>query len=475
MTETAVRGGECDLLVRGGLVTAAHGTGVMDVAITGGLISGVGSGPWTARRTIDATNLVVLPGGVDAHTHLNSNWPFEDERRPADDFESGTRAALAGGITTICDFTYTLGAESLGEAIVRVQASAAARSHADFALHVAVTTLAGDVAAQVPEVIAAGFPSFKFYTQLEDYACRGADYLDLLEVIGACGGIAMFHCEDRALLQYGAAALRRSGRMPPRHYPAAKPSEVETAATAQALCYAAAAGVPAYIVHLSAGPALDQVLAARTRGARVYAETRPLYLHLTADCFDADDADAALFIGTPPLRDQADRNRLWTALGSGEIDTVGSDHVGFTRAQKYQPGDTFETVPKGMANMATMIQMLYSEGVLKNRLTMEQLVAVVAENPARIFGLYPRKGAIAVGADADLCILDPALTRPVSARAAHSAADFDVFEGWQVTGWPVQTVLRGQVAYADGKVAAKPGSGRLVKGIAAGTAQMTGR
>jgi dihydropyrimidinase len=125
--------------------------------------------------------------------------------------------------------------------------------------------------------------------------------------------------------------------------------------------------------------------------------------------------------------------------------------------------------------MATMIPMLYSEGVLKNRLTMEQLVAVVAENPARIFGLYPRKGAIAVGADADLCILDPALTRPVSARAAHSAADFDVFEGWKVTGWPVQTVLRGQVAYADGKVAAKPGSGRLVKGIAAGTAQMTGR
>jgi dihydropyrimidinase len=475
MTETASHGGECDLLVRGGLVVAAHGTGVMDIAISGELISGVGIGPWTARHTIDATNLVVLPGGVDAHTHLNRNWPFEDERRPADDFESGTKAALAGGITTVCDFTYTLGPESLGEAITRVQADAAAKSHSDFALHVAVTTLAGDVAAQVPEVIAAGFPSFKFYTQLDDYACKGAGYLHLLETIGASGGIAMFHCEDRALLQYGAAALYRSGRTPPRYYPAAKPSEVEIAATAQALCYATAAGVPAYIVHLSAGPALDQVLAARARGARVYAETRPLYLHLTASRFDADDADAALFIGTPPLRDEADRTRLWAALGSGEIDTVGSDHVGFTRAQKYRPGDTFETVPKGMSNMATMIAMLYSEGVLKNRLTLEQLAAVVAENPARIFGLYPRKGAIAAGSDADLCILDPALTRPVSARAAHSAADFDVYEGWQVTGWPVQTVLRGQVAYADGKVAAKPGSGRLVNGIAARQHTRTGR
>jgi dihydropyrimidinase len=474
MTESVTPGGECDLLVRGGLVVAAHGTGVMDVAITRGVISGLGPGPWTARHTLDAAGLVVLPGGVDAHTHLNSDWPFEDERRPADDFESGTRAALAGGITTVCDFAYTLGAESLSEAITRVQADAAAGSHADFALHVAVTTLDGDVFAQVPGVIAEGFPSFKFYTQLDDYVAQGAAYLRLLQVIGACGGIAMFHCEDRALLQYGAAALRDSGRLQPRHYPAAKPAEVEIAATAQALCYAAAAGVPAYIVHLSAGAVLDQVQAARARGARVYAETRPLYLYLTAGRFAVDDADAALFIGTPPLRGEGDRQRLWAALGSGEIDTVGSDHVGFTRAQKYQPGDTFETVPKGMSNLETMIPMLYSEGVLANRLTLEQLAAVVAGNPARIFGLYPRKGVIAVGSDADLCLLDPQLTRPVSARDAHSAGDFDAFEGWPVTGWPVQTILRGQIAYSDGQVAVGPGAGRLVKGSATGQAGESG-
>jgi dihydropyrimidinase len=460
--------GECDLLVRGGLVVAAHGTGIMDIAITGERISGIldtrGSGPVSARHVIDATGLVVLPGGVDAHTHLNSNWPFADERTPADDFESGTKAALAGGITTVCDFVYTLDAESLSQATARVQDDAETHSHADFALHLVVTTLTGDVAAQVPDLIAAGFPSFKFYTQLDDYVGNGADYLDLLEVIGASGGIAMFHCEDRALLRYGAAMLRRSGRRPPRHYPAAKPAEVETAATAQALCYAAAAGVPAYIVHLSAGAALDQVLAARARGATVYAETRPLYLHLTAACFDADDAEAAMFIGTPPLRAQPDRARLWAALGSGDIDTIGSDHVGFTRAQKYQRGDTFETVPKGMASMETMIAMLYSEGVRTNRITLERLAAVVSGNPARIFGLYPRKGAIAAGADADLCILDPAQTRAVPGDSAHSAADFDVFEGWQVTGWPVLTVLRGQVVYAGGRITSGPGTGQLVKG-----------
>jgi dihydropyrimidinase len=463
MTGSTRARSEFDLVVSGGLVIAAHSTGVMDIAITDGRISAIGSGPWNARQIIDATNLIVLPGGVDPHTHLNSNWPFDDERRPADDFESGTRAALAGGITTICDFAYTLGTESLSDSIARVEAGAAVQSHADFALHVAVTTLDDDVAEQVPEVIAAGFPSFKFYTQLDDYTCRGTEYLHLLATIGTCGGIAMFHCEDRALLQYCAESLHRSGRIPPRHYPMAKPREVEIAATAQALCYAAVAQVPAYIVHLSARPALDQVLAAKARGARVYAETRPLYLHLTADRFDAEDANAAMFIGTPPLRGEADTERLWAALGGGEIDTVGSDHVGFTRAQKYQPGDTFETVPKGMANMATMIPMLYSEGVLKNRLTLEQLAAVVSENPAKIFGLYPRKGTIAVGADADFCILDPLLTKPVSAGDSESAADFDVFEGLQVTGWPVQTILRGQVAYVDGKVTTEPGSGRLVR------------
>ena len=460
--------GECDLLVRGGLVVATHDTGSMDIAITGERISGIFSAgdadAVTARRVIDATGLVVLPGGVDPHTHLNANWPFDNERTPADNFESGTKGALAGGITTVCDFVYTMGTEPLLETIDRLEAGEGARSHADFALHLAVTTLDGDVRAQVPELIAGGFPSFKFYTQLDDFAANGVGYLDLLEAIGVGGGIAMFHCEDRALLDYGAAALRRSGLEPPRHYPAAKPAQVETAATAQALCYAAAAGVPAYIVHLSSAAALDQVLMARAGGARVYAETRPLYLHLTDASFDAGDAEAAMFVGTPPLRRESDRARLWAALRAGDIDTVGSDHVGFTRAQKYQPGDTFETVPKGMANLETMIAMLYSEGVRAGRITLERLAAVMSGDPARIFGLYPRKGAIAVGADADLCILDPAQTRTVTASTGHSAADFDVFEGWEVTGWPVTTVLRGQVVYADGQVRSEPGSGQLVQG-----------
>jgi dihydropyrimidinase len=196
----------------------------------------------------------------------------------------------------------------------------------------------------------------------------------------------------------------------------------------------------------------------------VFVETRPLYLHLTTERFDADDAEAALYIGTPPLRGSGDRERLWEALGAGDINAVGSDHVGFTRNQKYRPGDTFETVPKGVANMESMLAMLYSDGVREGRISVEQLADVTATQPAKIFGLYPQKGVIREGSDADLCVFDPEKRRTVDAKRLHSAADFDLFEGLEVTGWPAVTVSRGEVVFEDGAVRAKRGRGQLVKG-----------
>jgi dihydropyrimidinase len=452
-----------DLLVRGGTVVTEEGQTVANVAIHGESIVAISAAEPPASRVIDADGLLVLPGGVDAHTHLNSEWPFPDERRPADDFASGSRGAAAGGITTICDFVYALGDETLGEALQRVAADAR-RSHVDVALHMVIMNLQDSFVAEIPDIVAAGCPSFKFYTSDPSFIADNGGYLRVLERIGQAGGVAMFHCEDPAIVEHRRAAVLAAAHVSPRYYPQTKPVEAELSATVDALSMASVAGVPCYVVHLSAGPVLDAATAARARGASVHVETRPLYLYLTDDEFQADDATAARYIGTPPLRTDSDRARLWRGIAAGEIDVVASDHVGFTAAQKYTAGDTFDTVPKGVANTESLLPMLYSEGVRSGRMTLEQLVRLVATNPARIFGLYPRKGTIAVGSDADLCILDPNDRRTLSGAALHSAADLELFEGWEVVGWPAYTISRGDVIVERGQIVGEANRGRFIAG-----------
>jgi dihydropyrimidinase len=465
----------CDLLITGAEVVAEHGARQANVVVSDGVIAEIGDAAPRARRRIDAEGLVLLPGGVDPHTHLNSDWPFMDERRPADGFLTGTRAAAAGGITTVCDFVYHLGDEGLVDAAERVRRDAMATACVDVALHVVVSELRNSFAAELEPLVAAGFPSFKFYTQLSDFVRHAASYIDLFVGIGAARGLSMFHCEDAAIIDYCCRSLATAGKSAPRHYPESKPPEVEESATAWVLNLASVASVPAYIVHLSSSVALDLAVAARARGSAVIVETRPLYLHLTADSFDAPDEEAALFIGTPPLREDADRKRLWDGIATGEIEVVGSDHVGFTRAQKYCSGDTLHTVPKGVSNLETMIPMLYSEGVRTGRISLERLAQITSTGPAKIFGLYPRKGVIREGSDADLCLLDPNERRIVAGERHHSAADFDLFDGIEVTGWPVLTVSRGDIVYEQGAVRGEAGRGRFVPGEPFQAHQLGGR
>ena len=454
----------CDLLIAGATVVTEAGLRETNVAVSKGIVEAVDDGLRHAARTIDAEGLLLLPGGVDPHTHLNSVWPFPDERRPADDFHTGTRAAAAGGITTVCDFVYHLGDETLLEATNRVVDAATADACIDYSLHIVVSELKPSFVDEIEPLTNSGYPSFKFYTQLPDFVANAPRYIDFLQRIGDAGGIAMFHCEDASIIEYCCGVLASAGKTSPRDYPASRPPEVEESATAWALNLAAVARVPAYIVHLSSAVALELALDARHRGSDVFVETRPLYLHLTDDCFDASDAEAARYIGTPPLRSGTDRERLWDGLAGADIDAVGSDHVGFTGDQKYQSGDTFQTVPKGVANMENMLAMLYSEGVREGRISVEQLADLTATRPAKIFGLYPQKGVIREGSDADFCLLDPEEQRTVDGKRLHSAADFDLFEGLEVTGWPVVTVSRGEVVYENGAVRAEGGRGQLVKG-----------
>lgn len=467
MTDSSRRsvGPPYDLLVQGGRVAAGDdGLRVSNVVIHNGVIVAVTNEAPQAVRVIDASELLVLPGVIDAHTHLNSVWPFSGERRPADDFQTGTRSAAAGGVTTVCDFVYPLEGESLLQAIDRVTADVIRSSHIDVALHIVVTTLQPSYLSELAEVVAAGYPSFKFYTQLPDFVSRGSDYIRLLAALRELGAVAMFHCEDAAIIDFCHGNLLRDGRLAPRHYPESKPAEVEVSATALALNYASVARIPAYLVHLSSAVALAQAQLARATGQKVFVETRPLYLYFTDERFQAEDAIAARYVGTPPLRHSHDQEQLWAGLASAQVDVVASDHVGFTLSQKYQPGDTFETVPKGVANLETIAPMLYSVGVQSGRLTLAQFVRVISENPAKIFGLYPQKGLIAPGSDADLCIFDPTDHRTIEAATMHSAADWDLFEGIEVVGWPAYTISRGQVIYDGREVLSQAGRGQVVRG-----------
>jgi dihydropyrimidinase len=460
---TSSDGEALDLLVHGGIIVTEDGHRYANIGIRGESIVSVSRGRPLADRVVDASGLLVLPGGIDAHTHFNSEWPFVDERRPADGFESGTRGAAAGGITTVCDFVYPLADERPIDALDRVIGHAAS-SYVDVALHMVMTRADDSAIRAVEPVIAAGCPSFKFYTPDSDFIANRAAYLRVLERIGSAGGIAMFHCEDAAIAEYSHARLVAAGHTAPRFYPESKPVEAELSATVQALSMATVAGVPSYIVHLSAGSVLDAAIAARAQGATVMIETRPLYLYLTAERFEADDATAARYIGTPPIRTGTDRARLWDGLATGEIDVVASDHVGFTAAQKYAPGDTIDTIPKGVASVETLLPMLYSEGVASGGLSLERFVQVIATNPARAFGIYPRKGTIAVGSDADICLFDPSARRLLRGADLHSAADLEVFEGTEVVGWPVLTISRGQIVYERGRITGHAGRGRFVGG-----------
>jgi dihydropyrimidinase len=452
-----------DLVVRSGTVVLEGERVQADVGVDAGRIAAIDRDLPPADVELDADGAYVLPGGVDPHTHLNSRWPpFDEERRPIDDFLNGTKAAVAGGITTVGDFVYRLDGMTLTESIDEIRRDAETKSLIDFALHVVIEVADDDLVRAVPNMVRAGHQSLKFYTNEPDFVAHRSLYLDLLHALGEAGGLAMFHCEDHAIGEFCSRQLLAAGRRSVALYPESRPAEVEFSATELSLRMAAVAGVDAYLVHLSLASALDEAVAARRLGQIVHVETRPLYLYLTDDAFRQTDREAAKYVGTPPLRSQHDVDRLWAGLVSGDVDVVATDHVGFKMADKYRDGDTFDDVPRGVANLETSIPMLHSEGVVPGRLTLERMVELTSTTPARIFGLYPRKGAIRIGADADLCIFDPtaSLTLPPSPR--YSASDFEVYAGRTVTGWPRYTVSRGEVVFDRGKVVGEPGRGRLI-------------
>jgi dihydropyrimidinase len=276
--------------------------------------------------------------------------------------------------------------------------------------------------------------------------------------------VVAVHAEDHAIVAARTAELHASGRTAVRHFPESRPVEAEVKAVTEAVDLAQATGAVIYLVHLSSRGALNALREGKRR-ARVFGETRPLYLYLTREQYDRPDA--ALWVGQPPLREPDDVAAVWESLADHTLDTVGTDHIPHTRAAKLAPGLSFDGVPPGVSNLETLLPMLYSEGVRKGRLTLARMVEVLATAPARIGGMFPRKGVLAAGSDADVVIFDPEMRRTIRAGELHSACDYDPYEGWDVTGWPEVVLSRGEIVVTHGEIRARPGRGRFVPRSAA--------
>jgi len=452
--------GPADLVVRGGTVVTAGARFVADIGVRDGEIVQMG-GDVEGAEEIDAGGLFVLPGGVDMHVHLTPAFVAEGEFTWADDFTSGSRAAAAGGITTVGNMTFPLPGEGLLDAVERTAKEAAAVSVVDFVLHPVLMEATDERIAEIPELAARGHPSIKIFMVLSGFEPAAGAFLTAMAAAGKAGLLTMVHCEDACLVSYLAQRFIAEGRGHPSNYPDARPIYTESVAVARAVAFAEAAQAPIYIVHLSSREGLEVAHRARARGLPVFVETRPEYLHATRE--EAERPDGALWAGSPPLREAADRDALWAGLASGDIQTCCTDHAPSMRADKLDPTKDVSNVPNGIAELDVMLPMLFSEGVRSGRLSLERFVEVTATNAARLFGIYPRKGTIAVGADADLVLWDADAETTISAEASFSRVDYSIYEGRQVKGLPRYTISRGELVYAEGEIVAREGRGQRAR------------
>jgi dihydropyrimidinase len=369
-------------------------------------------------------------------------------------------AALAGGVTTVGTFAGARQGETVVEAVDRMAGVVRTDAIADVFLHATTWPPTAELRAALPTLVERGQPSFKVYMTRGDFGAQLPELIRLLEAARDAGVVTLIHCEDGALLAAAVRNLEAQGRTTLRDYAESRPVIAEVAATQQAAALCESTGAAMHVVHLSCARALDACRGARERKAPLTIETRPLYIHLTSEKMSGPDAP--LFVGQPPLRTAADTEVLWTGLRDGTIDLLATDHAPWTRAQKMDSTLTISRLRPGVSNLQVMLPMYFSEGVGKRGFSLERFVATTSTNAARIFGLYPRKGALRVGSDGDVAIWDPRKTDTVRGEDDLSKADYSVYEGWKVTGWPVLTIRRGEVVFDEGKIIGQPGSGALV-------------
>ncbi|PTN38017.1 dihydropyrimidinase [Desulfonatronum sp. SC1] len=451
------------LMIRGATVVNADHSARAEILVSDGMILAVGRDldiP-SGARIVDADGLLALPGGIDPHTHLD--MPIAGTRT-ADDFEQGGRAALAGGTTTVIDFVIPNQGQSLLQAF-DAWMDLARTATCDYSFHVAVTWFDASVAQEMG-VLAweRGVNSFKHYMAYKGTVMLDPEQMpDSFARAGELGCLCTVHAENDEIIPFLQRKLLAQGVTHPRGHPVSHPQSGEADATWRAIAVAEAAGVPLYVVHVSCAQALEAIISARTRGLPVFAECLGGHLTLDASVYEQDDAQAAArFVMSPPFRPKQDREALWNGLATGAIQVTASDNCAFTDAQRSKGLGDFSKLPSGTPGLEDRMRVVWDGGVAQGRLTPEQFVAVTSTNAARLFNIYPRKGCILPGADADIVLWDPEAEHTVSAKTHHHAVDFSVFEGMTFRGGPVATYLGGREVFREGRVNAEPGIGQHI-------------
>jgi dihydropyrimidinase len=451
---------QLDLVVRGGTVVTAQGRQQADVGVVDGRISQIGGAMRTAAREIDAAGRFVLPGGVDPHVHLNVEPLEPGEPVWVDDYTSGSEAALAGGVTSLGNMAYVLPWETLASRVRAESVLVARQAIADIFFHTVVLAPSAEIAAEVRPAVAAGQSSMKFFMCVSSFEAFAPQFSRIMKAAGEAGGITLIHCEDLPTIECCTAMLGERAQMGMAHFAESRPVASELVAIERAIAMCRATGAPTYIVHISSARALAACAAARAEGLPLYVETRPLYLHLTDERYRG--ADGPLYVAQPPLRAEVDREALWRGLADGTIDTLGSDHAPWTRALKLDPKLDVAHPRPGVAELDTMLPMLFTEGVATGRISLERFVALTSTNAARLFGLYPRKGTIAVGSDADLTIWETRERRTLRDADLFSRAGHSVYAGREISAWPRTTIRRGALVFDNGEILGRAGSGAVI-------------
>ena len=443
-----------DMVISGGTVVSASDTFQCDVGIRDGRIAALGHDLGDAAEQIDATGKFLLPGGIDSHVHISQ--PSGDGIVMADDFASGTKSALMGGNTTILPFCLQQKGQSLREALSAYHALADGNCYCDVSFHLIITDPTPQVLGQeLPALVADGYTSLKVFMTYEGLRLLDHEILATLDAARRTGALVMVHCENEDAIRYLIGVNEAQGNLAPKYHATTRPMVVEREATHRAISLAEVIDVPIVIVHVSNGQAIEEISRAKARGRKVVSETCPQYLMLTAKDLDGMDWEGAKFVCSPPPRDKASQDACWLGLETGAFDLFSSDHCPFRYEDPHgklneKGRKSFRWVPNGIPGVETRLPILFSEGVMKKRITINEFVALTSTNHAKLYGLYPRKGTIAVGSDADITVWDPQAERTIRQQNLHHGADYTPYEGLRVKGWPVQVIFGGKSVVVDG-------------------------